>query len=70
MVRKKTKLENPTITIIYSILGILLGFSGVYYLFNGQGFFDLLMGISLIITGFIGGVLGLIQYLQTKTRRT
>lgn len=64
--RKKTKEENPTVTIIFSIVGILLGLSGVYYLINDQGLYVILMGISLVNTGFIGGSLGFLQYFQNK----
>ncbi|MBM7602491.1 FtsH-binding integral membrane protein [Metabacillus crassostreae] len=64
--RKKTKEENPTVTIIFSIVGILLGLSGVYYIINDQGLYDILMGTALVITGFIGGILGFLQYSQNK----
>ncbi|TXC92848.1 hypothetical protein FS935_01220 [Metabacillus litoralis] len=67
--RKKAIKVNPTVTVIFSIVGILLGISGVHYIINGQGLYDILMGISLVITGFIGGLLGFLQYSHNKKSR-
>lgn len=67
--RKKAIKVNPTVTIIFGIVGILLGLSGVYYIINDQGLYDILMGIALVITGFIGGILGFLQYSQKKVAR-
>ncbi|MDL4840819.1 hypothetical protein [Aquibacillus rhizosphaerae] len=64
---KKSKTpENPTVIFIMSTAGILLGFSGVNYLLNIQGIYDILMGIALVISGFIGGIMGFIQYWLIK----
>lgn len=60
------KVEHPFVIIIMSIVSILLGFSGMARLNNN----DILIGVPLVILGFIGGILGLRQYRVIKTQTT
>lgn len=52
--------------LIISIVAFLLGISGIYRLLNIQGLYDICMGFSLAITGFIGGFLGVRKYSLNK----
>lgn len=64
---KKNKFkENRFVILIASIVALLLGVDGVIRLMNIQELYNILMGVSLAVTGFIGGFLGLKQYWLIK----
>ncbi|RXJ04467.1 hypothetical protein DS745_03525 [Anaerobacillus alkaliphilus] len=67
---KKSKLpEDPTWIFCISIVAILIGFRGVERLYNVQGLIDILIGVALVITGFLGGILGFRHYRLFRQER-
>lgn len=62
----KTKTQvNPFVIVMMSIMSVLLGLNGIERLINN----DILFGLPLIILGFVGGILGFIQYRLIKKQR-
>lgn len=53
---------NPFVILMMSIIALLLGLGGMERLFNN----DFLFGVPQVILGFVGGILGFVQYRLTK----
>ena len=53
---------NPFVIVMMSISAILIGLGGVVRLFNNE----FLLGVPQALFGFVGGVLGFIQYRLIK----
>ncbi|MDW0118535.1 hypothetical protein QTL97_16520 [Sporosarcina thermotolerans] len=53
---------DPFVIVMMSISAVLIGLGGVVRLFNNE----FLFGVPQVIVGFVGGILGFIQYRLIK----